>query len=81
MRFDFTMENKIRGVRAWLIESWLGGEDEPYDSLEVKRELLLNKRIAYSVYDRLVTSGEVRKAILSEVDVIPGSVLIKANRL
>lgn len=73
----FTMKNQKHGVRAWMVESWHGGEDEPHECLEVRRQVFLDRSLAHRAYDRICLADTLRKAVLSEIDIIPDHVLRK----
>lgn len=77
MCLEFAMKNKNNGVRAWMIESWHGEQDEPYEGLEVRRQIYLDRDNARIMYDRICHLDDVRKIVYSEIMIIPGHVLRK----
>lgn len=71
------MKNQKGGTRAWIVEAWLGGDDELWFTWEIHRHLFLDKEQANKCFDRICMSDIMRKVVLSEIDLIPGHVLRK----
>lgn len=71
------MKKMIHGIRAWMVECWHGGDDDPYECLEISRTVYLDKALANRAYDRHVIQDTVRKVVLSEIDIFPDKVLRK----